>query len=310
MTTPKTDATDVVETVANTEKDLLKKQPQSQSPPPQQPPIMTDKGSSDENESLSEASDVAVANLEENIMDDDINAAPMHLHALRIPARLRGANPPSSTSITSDRSRSNSRSRPRSGIRSNNSSRSASPITLASMEGGGGGASSSYPSTPVHKDASSAHSAMTGTQSAHSSLDGIFDPDIFLDRLGFIDLDPPLPHEIRLGPLAAPSGSTSTSLTSVNERLSEETLEDSHAFQDLVAMSSSMSRDTMSMPSVAHSSVSGVRSVGSVGSLGSCSLGKEKGRHSREGSVAGSFVEGDGSVILETLDEIDEDDWD
>ena len=29
-----------------------------------------------------------------------------------------------------------------------------------------------------------------------SSLDGIFDPDVLLDRLGFIDLDPPLPHEI------------------------------------------------------------------------------------------------------------------
>ena len=49
-------------------------------------------------------------------------------------------------------------------------------------------------------DASTTGYSTTGLLSAHSgvsSLDGIFDPDVLLDRLGFVDLDPPLPHEIR-----------------------------------------------------------------------------------------------------------------
>ena len=56
-------------------------------------------------------------------------------------------------------------------------------------------------SMPLHSsdNASTAGYSTTGlsAHSAVSSLDGIFDPDVLLDRLGFVDLDPPLPHEIR-----------------------------------------------------------------------------------------------------------------
>lgn len=124
----------------------------------------------------------------------------------------------------------------------------------------------------------------------------------------------------------------------MNERLSEETLEDCHAFQDLVVsnihhlMSSgsssnnnvnmNMMSSTISMPSVAHSSLSGIRSDMSVGSIGSAlSMGSytkgcsgavggtgTNGGHSREGSVAGGSILGDGelSVLLGTLDEVGE----
>ena len=59
----------------------------------------------------------------------------------------------------------------------------------------------------------------------------------------------------------------------------------------------------MSMPSVAHSSLSGMRSDMSVGSL---SVGSFKGGHSsRGGSVAGGSLLGDGenSVLLGAIDE-------
>ena len=134
----------------------------------------------------------------------------------------------------------------------------------------------------------------------------------------------------RCGPLAAPGtidgkSNNSGGLTPVNERLSEETLEDCHAFTDLVmidnlkqhvvANSSSIGggmSSTMSMPSVAHSSLSGMRSDMSVGSLSVGSFGKGSGAHSRGGSLAGGSVLGDGdnSVLLGTLDEVGEDEID
>jgi len=211
-----------------------------------------------------------------------------------------------------------------------NSSRSSSPNTVRSHENFSyGNRFAAQPGNVLHTDAS--------VSSAQSSLDGMFDPDIFLDRLGFIDLDPPLPHEIRLGPLAAPDGKMSSGLTPVNERLSEETLDDCHAFQDLycpraaaragLGVASGTDQESgnfssnVSMPSMAHSSMSGVGSVGSLGSVGMGSLDGSgnavsgggggstslKGRQSREGSITGaSVLEGDASVILETLDEVED----
>ena len=297
------------------------------SPPPRK--ASDDQISSDDvSEAASDITDGAI--LDENEVagddfDEDINAAPGHLHALsRIPdPRLRGIPRPNSEgklsssgvvgedSAAGRRSRSNSRSRAGGlggSMRSANSSRSSSPLPSRQRrdaETGRGGAAG---------DASTAYSTAGTHQSGHSSLDGIYDPDLLLDRLGFIDLDPPLPHEIRCGPLAAPE----TGLTPVNERLSEETLEDCHAFNDLVidnlkqhithhggGQGGGMS-STMSMPSVAHSSLSGVRSDMSVGSL---SVGSYKGGHSRGGSVTGGSLMGDGenSVLLGTLDEEGED---
>ena len=58
---------------------------------------------------------------------------------------------------------------------------------------------------------------------------------------------------------------------------------------------------------MAHSSLSGVGSVGSLGSIGMGSLDGMKGRHSREGSITGaSVLDGDASIILETLDEVED----
>lgn len=345
----------------------------------------TDDPEGSSNEDASEASDItdvaiAVAGEENHFhsnFDEDIHAAPMHLHALTGVAnpRLRGRGSLKIPRHNSDgklvstvgpggggnstrsigggsvagsmgggsqaggasatrggrRSRSTSRS-VGGGRRSANSSRSSSPIpcqkvdigvehsgsfTMASHARVGAGAGDA---STTHSAYSTAHSHQS-IHSGQSSLDGIFDPDLLLDRLGFIDLDPPLPHEIRCGPLAAPGAIDGKSnnaggLTPVNERLSEETLEDCHAFTDLVMIDNlkhvndhrpgGMS-STLSMPSVAHSSLSGMRSDMSVGSL---SVGSFKGgAHSRGGSVAGGSLMGDGenSVLLGTLDEEGED---
>jgi hypothetical protein len=230
----------------------------------------------DDESLLSEASDVAVTTAD--IYDNqDPNAAPMHLHALRHPARLTGSGMVKQNSLekldqvpTPRGRRSRSTSRPRSSGRlSNNSSRSTSPVTLSSMETAG-----------------------------VSARDAYLDPDILTDKLGFIDLDPPLPHEIRCGPYDKSSGG----LTPVNERLSEETLEDCHAFTDLgYYKSDAYSASGVSMPSVTHScSLSG---FGSNMSVGSQSL------HSRDTvSVGGASVQ-EGSVLgLGRLDEEDDED--
>jgi len=171
------------------------------------------------------------------------------------------------TPLTGRRSRSTSRPRS-SGMLSNNSSRSTSPVTLSSMENTNG----SY-----------------------------LDADILTDRLGFVDLDPPLPHEIRCGPYDKTTGG----LTPVNERLSEESLEDSHAFNDLgyYKCDTYSTYSGTSMPSVTHScSLSG---FGSNMSVGSQSL------HSRDTISVGGVSLQEGSVLgLGRLDEEDDEDGD
>eukprot|EP01082_Thalassiosira_pseudonana_P002449 g1955.t1 g1955 contig11:420714-421637(+) len=266
--------------------------------------------SSDDNESLSDASDVAVTNEND---EDDINAAPLHMHALRVPARLRSNIPKvnsdgklsDAAAAVRSRSRSTSRSRPahRSSIRSNNSSRSTGSTTMSLPlviigENNNNAGNTTAGNTTAGGASSTLGASFVSPHSPHSSIaeQHYFEPDLLLDRLGFIDLDPPLPHEIRCGPLAAPDGKQNNSggLTPVNERLSEETMDDCHAFQDLVmgytsTISGGMS--TISMPSVAHSSLSNM-------SIGSASL------HSREGSVAGGSLAGEGSLLgLGRLDE-------
>ena len=194
------------------------------------------------------------------------------------------------------------------------SSRSSSP--MSSVRGIGMGGSTI-----------ATHSVISGQQnrirssdsihSGHSSLDGMFDPDLLLDRLGFIDLDPPLPHEIRCGPLGTlgqfdGKNNNSGGLTPVNERLSEATLDDCHAFNDLFycGVSSGKGKGEGDVPSIAHSSLSGMRSGGDNMSIGSLSVGSFKGGgQSRGGSLTGGSLMGDGenSVLLGTLDEEGED---
>ena len=68
----------------------------------------------------------------------------------------------------------------------------------------------------------------------------MFGPNLLLDRLGFINLDLPLPHEIWCVPLA--NGTldgklrNTGGLTLDKERLSKATLEDRHTFHNLIAM--------------------------------------------------------------------------
>jgi len=326
--------------------------------------------SSDGSSSSDDASDIAIAD-KYDAEDEDLQATPGHLHALvnrSSPARLL-PKVHSDSKLAEKATAIHNQRRRCSASRSVNSSRSSSPLPIPRSGGGGGGggglSSSSDNNILINNNigkeiafttninnnlrssrtTSGTHSGATSYADGGSisSLDGKFDPDLLLDRLGFIDLDPPLPHEIRCGPLAAPGSIDGKSnnaggLTPVNERLSEETLEDCHAFQDLVVsnihhlMSSgsssnnnvnmNMMSSTISMPSVAHSSLSGIRSDMSVGSIGSAlSMGSytkgcsgavggtgTNGGHSREGSVAGGSILGDGelSVLLGTLDEVGE----
>jgi hypothetical protein len=139
---------------------------------------------------------------------DDEDAAPMHLHVLRAPAKLKGATPVGS----GRRSRSSSRSRP--GSRKN----SRSPNRGVSSPGGG-------LNKPSLGDAASIASS--------SSIDEGVDPDILLDRFGFQDLDPKITQE-DFQELLKKHLSGGNSLPTLNERMSEETMEDVHAFQDLV----------------------------------------------------------------------------
>ncbi|KAL7542588.1 hypothetical protein ACHAXR_012336 [Thalassiosira sp. AJA248-18] len=134
----------------------------------------------------------------------------MHLHALRTPAKLKGA-----------RSRSSSRSRP--GSRRN----SASP-PRGKVGGGGeltiGGMMTISPSVSVE-------SSLDGI--SHGSAGGeVIDPDILLDKLGFRDLDPNVTQE-ELQELLRRHISSNNSLPTLNERMSEETMDDVHAFTDL-----------------------------------------------------------------------------
>ena len=143
--------------------------------------------------------------------EDEDDAAPMHLHALRTPAKLKGVA----------RSRSSSRSRP--GSRRSSSSpesKAAAAIALGELVLG---------------------STVSPSASVGSSLDGIgdhhhhhseVDPDILLDKLGFRDLDPNATQE-ELQELLRKHISSQGGLPTLNERMSEATMDDTQAFHDL-----------------------------------------------------------------------------
>lgn len=144
--------------------------------------------------------------------------APMHLHALRSPAKLKGD--PKAVA----RSRSSSRSRP--------GSRKNSPQPRVSTLVG---------------------TTISPSPSVGSSLDGsgmgehVIDPDLLLDKLGLRDLDPNASHD-EIQELLKKHISSNNGLPTLNERLSEETLDDVHAFQDLVASKKCSGDDADSSP--------------------------------------------------------------
>ena len=158
---------------------------------------------------------------EDEEYENEEDVAPMHLHALRSPAKLKGA----------PRSRSSSRSRPG----SRNSSRKNSPQPRGQIPSS---------STNLVVGATVSPSA-----SVSSSLDGstgvgehVIDPDLLLDKLGLRDLDANASHD-EIQEMLKKHISSNNGLPTLNERLSEETLDDVHAFQDLVSAKKATSVD-------------------------------------------------------------------
>ena len=85
-----------------------------------------------------------------------------------------------------------------------------------------------------------------------SSLDGstgvggehhhVIDPDLLLDKLGLRDLDANASHD-EIQEMLKKHISSNNGLPTLNERLSEATLDDVHAFQDLVSAKKATSVD-------------------------------------------------------------------
>jgi len=101
------------------------------------------------------------------------------------------------------------------------------------------------------------------------------DPDILTDKMGHEELEPKPHIDIH----------TVKTLASVNERMSEETLDDCHAFTDLKDIIRQISKE-------------GGGNAGSVGGVSS--------RSSDNSLSAGGSLVGDGGHLLETLEEFEE----
>jgi len=158
--------------------------------------------------------------------DDDEDAnneedlAPMHLHALRSPAKLKGA----------PRSRSSSRSRP--GSRKTSPQPRSNHVAVPSSNLVG---TTISPSPSV----SSSLDGSTGVGGEHHH---VIDPDLLLDKLGLRDLDANASHD-EIQEMLKKHISSNNGLPTLNERLSEATLDDVHAFQDLVSAKKATSVD-------------------------------------------------------------------
>mmetsp|Transcript_7844 Transcript_7844/g.14784 ORF Transcript_7844/g.14784 Transcript_7844/m.14784 type:complete len:297 (-) Transcript_7844:40-930(-) len=131
----------------------------------------------------------------------------------------------------------------------------------------------------------------SNASSGYVSADDIHvDPDILLDKMGHEDLEQPKHLDIH---------SLRASLPIVNERMSEESLDDCHAFSDLKDVIRQISRD--GGPLFLSTGSGGASNTGLSSRSSENSL-------SREGSMAGGSVLGDGGHLLETLEEFEEED--
>lgn len=155
--------------------------------------------------------------------EDDANAAPFH-YAVRIPdARLRG-----SQRNLSFNSRSSSRSSSRSRSRSSSPAQTRSKSSLLEKE--------------ISDRLSGSITSNVGMVLEEIPTNGEGPPDILTDRMGFEDIEPPT-HDKHT--------SLHSSLPPVNERMSEETLDDCHAFSDVVSRNGSLlSKNRPILPSV------------------------------------------------------------
>jgi|Transcript_9585 hypothetical protein len=161
---------------------------------------------------------------------------PLRIHATRVPERLSASNLviPEGLEKKLPHFRRHSRD---SGSRSRSRSPSVgkgTPPSGGSISGlmGNNTTTTNYAPTETTQDAGSSVSSLQDLE------DFVVDPDILLDKAGMEELDP-LASQRSVKDLAVGGGS---SLQAVNERLSDETLEDAHAFQDLNPKAS-VSRD-------------------------------------------------------------------
>jgi len=191
--------------------------------------------------------------------ESDIDAAPLHLNAVRTPVRLQGKHSSQNTllKVASSRSRSSSRSRPTSCDTSPCPSDIGGMITLSRV--------------------SSTASSIAGDLDSSITSGGVeisIDRDILLDRMG-MGTSPTINDSNN-----SLSGSIKI-LPCLNERMSDETLDDCHAFTDLRNV------------------------IRQIPGAGFGSGGSDPAR-SRDGSVSGGSILGDASCLLETLEEFEE----
>mmetsp|Transcript_15763 Transcript_15763/g.21910 ORF Transcript_15763/g.21910 Transcript_15763/m.21910 type:complete len:321 (+) Transcript_15763:173-1135(+) len=165
---------------------------------------------------------------------------PLRIHATRVPERLSATNLVIPEGL--EKKLPHFRRPPRGDGGSRSRSRSPSvgkgtPPSGGSISGlfQGNNTNPHYAPTETTQDAGSSVSSLQDLE------DFVGDPDILLDKAGMEELDPvALTTQRSIKDLAAGGGS---SLQAVNERLSEETLEDTHAFQDVNPPVASASRD-------------------------------------------------------------------
>lgn len=213
--------------------------------------------------------------------------------------------PPANTSSASSssrrrRSRSRSRSRPSSRSTSRDPSPSSIGIHSVSSLGGIGNIGNITPGGSYGGDIGSLESPAI-----------IVDADILLDRLGIEELECPGVVDNgnfsinsgvgtaseRVGGISSGSGGHS-SLPSVNERMSEESMDDCHAFTDL--------KNVIRQSGLGTSTNSSVMNMGLGTNNNNILGGGVEPSRSRDGSVAGGSILGDASCLLETLEEFEE----
>lgn len=198
----------------------------------------------------------------------DMNASPLHLHVTTVEGALLQGKPlvsvPSSIISRSSRSRSNSRTRARSRSRDAGRLDGSQSPSVVSISGYG----------------SASASASSSRRNSCSSIEDI-EPDILTDKMG---------HEELTLPPGSCASSVST-LHTVNERMSEDALEDCHAFTDL--------KDVIRQIQATHSG------SGDGQSQSQWPLGIGTGTSSRNSVNGGSIMEDPGH-LLETLEEFEE----
>lgn len=209
----------------------------------------------------------------------DMNASPLHLHVTTVEGALLQGKPPVSvpSSIISSHAHAHGSA---CGIRSSSRSRSNSRTRARSRSRDAGRLDGSQSPSVVSVSGYGSASASSSRRNSCSSIEDI-EPDILTDKMG---------HEELTLPPGSCASSVST-LHTVNERMSEDALEDCHAFTDL--------KDVIRQIQATHSG-SGDGQSQSQGPLG---IGT--GTSSRNSVNGGSIMEDPGH-LLETLEEFEE----